>query len=246
MSQNLVILVDSNSYLMLPVSTLAKASVVIVTTPLPGLKTPYNIIKNRSGKTGWVSHEEVKELIEGADSPLVVEEMPDKKAQHLHVLTGCGLMRARSITNRCNRLTKSILELQNAEKYTFAKNNEPKPLWALWASYIGKSQELFIVYPKVLRSAGRDIIRVAIELGKWQGFYKSSGRNSGMPNTWLPFDGIREDGWFDKSAYAHDTFELHRFGTKELRIISKALGEMKLPTGIDSARRDINNFLTCI
>ena len=59
--------------------------------------------------------------------------------------------------------------------------------------------------------------------------YKSSGTNSGMPNTWLPFDEVFEQnyliwakGWKNKQNYTNGT-GIDRFGTEELRSISQQL-----------------------
>lgn len=85
------------------------------------------------------------------------------------------------------------------------------------------------------RYAGRDIIVVLID-GHRQPFYKSTGRNSGQPDTWFPFDGIKNPGtrfeWFDKTQYCQDEDYL-RYGNKELNDISDRLSSMNLPEAIE-------------
>ena len=44
----------------------------------------------------------------------------------------------------------------------------------------------------VIQFKDRDIIFWKMPDGEKQPFYRSSGRNSGKPGTWLPFDGFRE------------------------------------------------------
>jgi len=36
-----------------------------------------------------------------------------------------------------------------------------------------------------------------------RGFYRSTGKSSGAPGEWFPFDGLTEEGWFDKFRYAN-------------------------------------------
>jgi hypothetical protein len=67
--------------------------------------------------------------------------------------------------------------------------------------------------------------------------YRSSGENSGMPNTWLPFDEIFEQnhlmfnkGWWNKQNYtAEPSSGFDRFGTEEFRSISQQLTAANLP-----------------
>ncbi len=94
---------------------------------------------------------------------------------------------------------------------------------------------------KVLRFAGRDII-----LCGEQPFYRSSGRNSGKPGEWLPFDGIGVmlGLWFVKDRYLVEKYDpLYRYGTAELKKISEELGEMIIPEGKISSPFEVNEFL---
>jgi hypothetical protein len=101
--------------------------------------------------------------------------------------------------------------------------------------------------PGVRRFHGRDIVRVEMpgpSLGgqhghrlPWQPFYRSSGRNSGRPGAWLPFDGIVPfpDPWFDKSRFCHELERedaLYRYGTEDY----KTAGEMLDGLTIEPAR----------
>ena len=99
----------------------------------------------------------------------------------------------------------------------------------------------------ILRFAGRDIIKVTLPDGSKQGFYRSTGHNSGMPNTWLPFDGLVTvpHGWFDKTKYCRRNLPpyLQRFGTELLASVSKRLGAANIPTGEEVSRERVNEFL---
>lgn len=85
-------------------------------------------------------------------------------------------------------------------------------------------------------SNGHDFLVVETSAGR-QGFYKSSGDKSGMPDRWLPFDEVNEHdlvygrGWVNKGEYMRPGDPLHRFGNDELRNISDALTAMDLPPG---------------
>lgn len=79
-----------------------------------------------------------------------------------------------------------------------------------------------------------------------QPFYKSSGRNSNMPDTWLPFDGGHSClNWFVKNRYKNDIDQsLHRFGSKKLKEISEFLVKID----VSSAQKvynlyEVNNYL---
>ena len=98
---------------------------------------------------------------------------------------------------------------------------------------------------KVLRYKDRDIIRVNVG-GKRQGFYRSTGRNSGKPGTWFPFDGITCPAWFDKQAYCHPLLEkigLMRYGTEENKLISEKISKRNLPKGEVANAIEVNLFL---
>lgn len=102
----------------------------------------------------------------------------------------------------------------------------------------------------MLRFRGRDVIVVTID-GQRQGFYRSSGRNSGMPGAWLPFDGLDLAGWFDKQAYVHHPLvrgvpeSLHRFGTKRLKAASEWLATRRglIRDGEEADAWRVNRFL---
>lgn len=99
---------------------------------------------------------------------------------------------------------------------------------------------------KVLRFGERDIIWVRVKTKK-QGFYRSSGKNSGMEGRWLPFDGVGSRGglWFDKSKYCHNLKDglLYRFGNELLLGISNELANLDIPVGEISKPWDINKFI---
>lgn len=98
---------------------------------------------------------------------------------------------------------------------------------------------------KVLRYKGRDIIRVNIG-GRRQGFYRSTGRNSGKPGNWLPFNGITCPAWFDKEKFCHPLLEsqgLMRYGTEENKRISEKLSKQSIPRGEEASEIKINKFL---
>ena len=89
----------------------------------------------------------------------------------------------------------------------------------------------------------RAIMVVHIDGRGPQAFYRSTGKNSKMPNQWLPFDGIRisDDykmpgsraggkGWVDKAAFQRNQGdELDRFGKADLKRMSEKLTKMNLP-----------------
>ena len=94
---------------------------------------------------------------------------------------------------------------------------------------------LRIVSP-VYHHEGRDFVIVETSVGR-QGFYRSTGRSSGMPGTWLPFDEIFEHdlryskGWFNKGEYVRPgDSRLHRFGSEEFKAISETLTSRNIPT----------------
>ena len=105
------------------------------------------------------------------------------------------------------------------------------------------------VSDKVLRLNDRDIIKVEIRPDYTQAFYKSSGRNSGKAGEWLPLSGIvhYEDHviWFDKHAFVKPQVpeELHRYGTEELKEISKKLAQINIPKGKEAKASEINKWL---
>lgn len=104
----------------------------------------------------------------------------------------------------------------------------------------------FKISRTTLRFADRDVVVVTID-GKRQGFYRSSGRNSGLPGEWLPFDGLALNGWFDKSRFIRrDVGEiwLHRFGTPEMMQLSADLApKLSKRRGVESSAYRVNRFL---
>lgn len=99
----------------------------------------------------------------------------------------------------------------------------------------------------IYRYADRDIILVTmVEADRLQPMYRSSGKNSAMPGTWLPFDGISCNGrWFNKRRYVTPQVptEFERFGNQELKDLSRALGEVDIPVGKVASWQVINEFL---
>ena len=101
----------------------------------------------------------------------------------------------------------------------------------------------FELLPGVIKYAFRDIIRVRLENGELQPFYKSTGVNSKRPGVWLPFDSISLFSHFRKSRYSHGIdadgdklntdHPLHRYGSEELKAISEALADIEIPDGFE-------------
>ena len=105
---------------------------------------------------------------------------------------------------------------------------------------------MFAVSDVVYRFVDRDIILVTLEDGFRQPMYRSSGRSSGMPGAWLPFDGISHNGtWFNKARYCTPAVpvEFQRFGNQGLKDLSRDLGKMVIPTGAIGGWNAINAFL---
>jgi len=79
----------------------------------------------------------------------------------------------------------------------------------------------------------RDFLLVRFVDDTVQPFYRSSGRNSGMPGTWLPFDGIiitHEKPWFNKRRFCNNIPEhLRRFGSDYYKLVSQHLDSLHLP-----------------
>lgn len=97
--------------------------------------------------------------------------------------------------------------------------------------------------PTILRFSGRDIIRVELDDGSIQPFYRSTGKNSGMKDEWLPFNGISLyfGLWFDKNGYIEGDW--YRYGSEELFRISKKLAELNIGPGEIKTPYEINLFL---
>ena len=80
-----------------------------------------------------------------------------------------------------------------------------------------------------------DFLVVETSVGR-QAFYRSSGINSDMPGTWLPFDENIADIRLGKEPYTEAggfprNHPLYRFGSVEFRQISAALGRRNIPMG---------------
>jgi len=95
----------------------------------------------------------------------------------------------------------------------------------------------------------RTVVLVHLPDGTPQPFYRSSGYSSGMPGTWLPFDGVAlEHIWFIKHRFAHQGGRKyggwHRLGSPALWVVGKLLGELDIPHGkpLDKPE-DVNLFL---
>ena len=84
---------------------------------------------------------------------------------------------------------------------------------------------------RTLRFQGRDVILVECEDGWKQGFYRSSGRNSGKAGRWFPFDGyIRNIHWFDKGRFClfnQKYTEIERYGYQILNDIGDLYYNLK-------------------
>ncbi len=103
--------------------------------------------------------------------------------------------------------------------------------------------------PRVYRFASRDIILVYLEDGALRPMYRSTGHNSGMPGTWLPFDGIKYRGsWFDKTMYCTPVAlpEFQRFGDQATKDLSELLSTMDISEGMDASFEEINRLLSYI
>lgn len=112
-------------------------------------------------------------------------------------------------------------------------------------SYLSAST--FTFSEEVLRFGGRDIIWVEDCKEGRLGFYRSTGRNSGMAGEWLPFEGIGLHPfwgslWFDKSRFC-DEAPMIRYGNKRLRDISKTLTSLPIPEGEVKNPWEINIFI---
>lgn len=87
----------------------------------------------------------------------------------------------------------------------------------------------------ILRFGGRDVILIECEDGWKQGFYRSSGRNSGRAGRWFPFDGyLYGVNWFIKDRFCkreHYGTDLDRYGFEILRDIGDLLGTLSIPEG---------------
>ena len=99
----------------------------------------------------------------------------------------------------------------------------------------------------VIRYHDRNIVMV-VTPDKRQPFYQSTGRNSHLPEEWLPFDGVLNPGgweWFDKGRYClEDGNPLDRYGTEYYYEISQALKSMTIPDGQEvESGMDVNLFL---
>jgi hypothetical protein len=88
---------------------------------------------------------------------------------------------------------------------------------------------------ETLRFQGRDVILIECEDGWKQGFYRSSGRNSGRAGRWFPFDGYLFGlHWFIKDRFCireqYGT-DLERYGFEVLHDIGNLLGALTIPEG---------------
>lgn len=97
----------------------------------------------------------------------------------------------------------------------------------------GGGGPFFRIVSPVFEEGGHDFMVVETSLGR-QGFYRSTGNNSGMPGAWLPFDemgaNVNKWGYTEMAGFPEGT-PLHRFGNEEFQSISNELGNMDIPTG---------------
>lgn len=102
--------------------------------------------------------------------------------------------------------------------------------------------------PGVIRFRGRDIVRVRMGQDV-QGFYRSSGRNSGMPGRWFPFDGL-QPGWFDKSRFCRRHqgcgHPLERYGEERYRLVGERLGSLAIPPASEVDEAFVNVWLKAV
>lgn len=105
---------------------------------------------------------------------------------------------------------------------------------------------------KVLRIENKDVIKVLLDYGKYQGFYRNTNVNMLTPGVWFPFDGIKTFGntiWFDKFKYIKDKSifsvpdKLHRYGTHEYKDISNYLSTLEIQEGKESTYQEINSWI---
>ena len=95
-----------------------------------------------------------------------------------------------------------------------------------------------------VRFRDRDVVAYDLD-GVKQPFYRSTGRNSGMPGVWLPFEGwapphpLAPKGWFIK----YKTRRYGRLRNEACQAVSEALGEMNIPEGHDVSGEELNAFL---
>lgn len=102
-----------------------------------------------------------------------------------------------------------------------------------------------------IRNQHRDIVVVTTEQIR-QGFYRSTGRSSGRPGVWFPFDGLcffpGHGLWFVKSRFIlTEQFDspLYRFGNNELLRISDELYASHIPASSDvRTEKEVNLFLS--
>ena len=113
----------------------------------------------------------------------------------------------------------------------------------------------------VIKYRGRDMVVVRLPDGKFQPFYRRTGRGGEAkhlgPEQWAPFDGVVDEspipgvykkGWVNKAAYVGEGREdvLFRLGTVENRRISNALKQVEesLPEPKDvESPREVNEWL---
>jgi len=105
-----------------------------------------------------------------------------------------------------------------------------------------KMKNFNIVGP--ISNSGRDIVVMDVPGSSRQAFYRSTGFNSHMKGTWLPFDGLMHDGRFAKEAYAKGMNQgdpYYRLGNPRIAQASKLLAKLSLPAGQET--EDVNTWL---
>ena len=157
--------------------------------------------------------------------------------------------------------------LERIEEYKEHFDGDPKGqrLWERWVSegrfgvesyaeaQVGNVSNFEFRTTEVIqlesREGPRDIVVVDVPDHGLQSFYRSTGKNSGKPGEWLPFDGLSEipmrHGWLDKTRFTEGVSEeLSRYGTPQLRDISQELTLSNIPEGrVIPSIRDINKWI---
>lgn len=91
---------------------------------------------------------------------------------------------------------------------------------------------------RVGRAHDRDIVVVWIPGRGRQPYYRSSGRNSGRPGQWFPFDGLVPwlGGWFAKHRFCPDPEtsvpkDQDRYGLPVFEAVGRWLADQPIPDG---------------
>ena len=101
--------------------------------------------------------------------------------------------------------------------YAHSMNEQPEPnflatrkMFTPTIEYRNANQLLVIKdLSSVLEYAGRSILVVRLVDDSEVPFYRSTGNNSGLPESWLPFFGLRKDGWLHKNYTFDEDHDTH-------------------------------------